>query len=165
MISVEATAYMIAEALGARWKARKSKRMRAATRAAPARGPAAAAPGKDGAPPAGVLELAAAKAPAAGGADKAAASPPAFPVEASVAEGAAGTPRAAGAPPRSADAPAADGAAGAAKVRHRTLPGSCRMHACLAACDSAAASGARRSGSGISDKRLAARMRCHPRQA
>jgi hypothetical protein len=37
MISVEATAYMIAEALGARWKARKSKRMRAAPRPRPAR--------------------------------------------------------------------------------------------------------------------------------
>ena len=43
MVSVEATAYMIAEGLAARWQARKAKRARAAAKKAPAAGPSPSA--------------------------------------------------------------------------------------------------------------------------
>ena len=89
MVSVEATAYMIAEGLAARWKARKAKRSRAAAKKAAAAGPnpnpnpnpakkPARASGAQVAP-AAALEMVPAAAPADAGVDSDAAKPKAAP--------------------------------------------------------------------------------------
>lgn len=89
MVSVEATAYMIAEGLAARWKARKAKRSRAAAKKAPTAGPSPnPTPGPSKKParasgaqvaPAAALEMVPAAAPAGAGADADAAKPKAVP--------------------------------------------------------------------------------------
>ena len=89
MVSVEATAYMIAEGLAARWKARKAKRSRAAAKKAAAAGPnpnsnpnptkkPARASGAQVAP-AAALEMVPATVPAGADADADAAKPKAAP--------------------------------------------------------------------------------------
>ena len=89
MVSVEATAYMIAEGLATRWKARKAKRSRAAARKAatadpnpnPTPGPSKKPARASGAQvaPAAALEMVTSAAPAGAGADADATKPRAAP--------------------------------------------------------------------------------------